>query len=284
MIISINKMGSVLQCFLLSVLFLGFTNIFSTVAANSISVNYDADSTRYKSIIFKTPLEIQCNTNESDIRMEWYKNGVNITALKDNRINIQNNRLVILDPQDEDVGNYTCKAVSTKINETIGKRDIEVIVKLHVGMQKDVTVVEGEKLKLECVVLGKPSPEVSWTFGNETYYRSRDRVVLQEHNGVPNALFVIKEAKMEDRGLYSCTATLANNSTAVATAYVRVKDKLAALWPFLGICAEVFVLCGIILIYEKKRNKTELEESDTDNSPETKNTPDHGKDSVRQRK
>ncbi|XP_023705836.1 neuroplastin isoform X2 [Cryptotermes secundus] len=216
--------------------------------------------------------------------MEWYKNGVNITALKDNRINIQNNRLVILDPQDEDVGNYTCKAVSTKINETIGKRDIEVIVKLHVGMQKDVTVVEGEKLKLECVVLGKPSPEVSWTFGNETYYRSRDRVVLQEHNGVPNALFVIKEAKMEDRGLYSCTATLANNSTAVATAYVRVKDKLAALWPFLGICAEVFVLCGIILIYEKKRNKTELEESDTDNSPETKNTPDHGKDSVRQRK
>jgi hypothetical protein len=48
-----------------------------------------------------------------------------------------------------------------------------------------------------------------------------------------------------------------------------VTDKLAALWPFLGICAEVFVLCGIILIYEKKRNKTELEESDTDNSPET---------------
>jgi hypothetical protein len=48
-----------------------------------------------------------------------------------------------------------------------------------------------------------------------------------------------------------------------------VTDKLAALWPFLGICAEVFVLCAIILIYEKKRNKTELEESDTDNSPET---------------
>lgn len=45
-------------------------------------------------------------------------------------------------------------------------------------------------------------------------------------------------------------------------------DKYAALWPFLGICAEVFVLCAIILIYEKKRNKTELEESDTDQSPD----------------
>lgn len=45
-------------------------------------------------------------------------------------------------------------------------------------------------------------------------------------------------------------------------------DKLAALWPFLGICAEVIILCAIILIYEKKRNKSEMEESDTDQSPD----------------
>lgn len=49
--------------------------------------------------------------------------------------------------------------------------------------------------------------------------------MLQEHNGVPNALFVIKEATMEDRGLYSCNATLANNSTAGAAVYVRVKGE-----------------------------------------------------------
>lgn len=44
--------------------------------------------------------------------------------------------------------------------------------------------------------------------------------------------------------------------------------KLAALWPFLGICAEVFILCAIILVYEKRRNKADLDESDTDQSPE----------------
>lgn len=59
---------------------------------------------------------------------------------------------------------------------------------------------------------------------------------------------------------------------------IRIKDKYAALWPFLGICAEVIILCAIIIIYEKKRNKTELEESDTDQSPDQKNTPDNGKD------
>lgn len=51
-------------------------------------------------------------------------------------------------------------------------------------------------------------------------------------------------------------------------ALFSITGKLAALWPFLGICAEVFVLCAIILVYEKRRNKAEMDESDTDQSPE----------------
>lgn len=74
---------------------------------------------------------------------------------------------------------------------------------------------------------------------------------------------------MSDRGHYTCVG---KNSLMVeptkSEGFIRVKDKLAALWPFLGICAEVFVLCAIILIYEKRRNKTDLDESDTDQSPD----------------
>jgi len=250
---------------------------------NSISVNYDAGSTVYKSIDLKTPLEIQCNTTETGIRMEWEKDGENITVPKDTRIKItDDNKLVIEKPKYGDVGNYSCTIF--KHDAKTGEKNIIVIAKPVVVMQKDVTVVEGERLTLECVVHGTPPPNISWTFGNETNYSGRGRVILKPHDDGLNALFVIDEATMDDRGSYSCIATNANNYTDSASVYVRVKDKLAALWPFLGICAEVFVLCAIILIYEKKRNKTELEESDTDNSPETKNTPDHGKDSVRQRK
>lgn len=272
-------MGPVLQCFLLSVLFLGFTNIFSTVTANSISVNYDAGSTRYKSVDLSKAMEIQCNTTEVGIRMEWHKDHNNIT---DPRVKIEGFKLKIEDTKIEDTGNYSCRTF--KNSDLTGERYIMVIAKPLVGMLKDVTVVEGEKLTLECLVHGTPPLNISWTFGNETYYSDQGRVILKPKDNVPNAFFVIDEARMDDRGSYTCTATSANNYTDSADVYVRVKDKLAALWPFLGICAEVFVLCAIILIYEKKRNKSELEESDTDNSPETKNTPDHGKDSVRQRK
>ena len=36
---------------------------------------------------------------------------------------------------------------------------------------------------------------------------------------------------------------------------IRVKDRLAALWPFLGIVGEVTLLIGIIFLYEKKSKK-----------------------------
>lgn len=42
----------------------------------------------------------------------------------------------------------------------------------------------------------------------------------------------------------------------------NVADKLAALWPFLGICAEVAILCTIIFIYEKRRTKRMQQEEE----------------------
>lgn len=41
-----------------------------------------------------------------------------------------------------------------------------------------------------------------------------------------------------------------------------VLGKLAALWPFLGIIAEVIVLVAVIFIYEKRRAKKEQEETE----------------------
>lgn len=46
-----------------------------------------------------------------------------------------------------------------------------------------------------------------------------------------------------------------NSSTTIA-------DRLAALWPFLGIVIEVILLCGIIFFFERRRSKSTVEEED----------------------
>jgi len=43
---------------------------------------------------------------------------------------------------------------------------------------------------------------------------------------------------------------------------LAVVDKLAPLWPFIGICVEIVVLIVIIIIYEKR--KPNLDASDKD--------------------
>jgi len=42
-----------------------------------------------------------------------------------------------------------------------------------------------------------------------------------------------------------------------------VVDKLAPLWPFIGICVEIVVLIVIIIIYEKRKPKLDDGDKDT---------------------
>lgn len=144
-------------------------------------------------------------------------------------------------------------------------------------------VVEEEKMHLTCTVVipekADPNLKLMWSFNKENYTSSRDRVKLGKdpEKDIKNAVFTLEDIQMSDRGEIVCYAYYNlqdvqsgnTNKFASDVTMVRVKDKYAALWPFLGICAEVVILCVIILIYEKKRNKSELEESDTDQSPDT---------------
>jgi len=272
-----------------------FTRSFAH-GANELTTN--ADYNNYKVLRYGEELKLVCNvTNPStDLVIKWLKNGKPIRTSDGDRphVLIRDNSLTVNYGMEADVANYTCQLVNSKnTNATIAFFEFEVVGRPYVKLPETVTVTENEKLKLECIVIGSPPPTVEWTVGNETYDTSRGRVKLSTdpEKNIKNNIMELEGVTLDDRGEVACSAaniavTMGSdkNNPMKATIYVRIKDKYAAVWPFLGICAEVIVLCTVIFIYEKKRNKAELEESDTDQSPEQKNTPDHGKDSVRQRK
>lgn len=105
------------------------------------------------------------------------------------------------------------------------------------------------------------SPHVSTalravSFSLQPIINGSGRYIIKS-SGNKTELRILKLNIEEDTGDYHCNAT---NSYGFggATVNLRVRSRLAALWPFLGIVAEVLVLVTIIFIYEKRRKPDEV--------------------------
>ncbi|XP_068151924.1 uncharacterized protein Bsg [Drosophila tropicalis] len=230
--------------------------------------NYDNAEHQMKFYTIKSPLVLSCNVKnlESSGPLIWKKNGTNVmdvASLRGRFRLIEAEQKFIIDkaePQDD--GQYSCEINSLS-------KVINVLARVVVRVPSNTAVVEGEKMSVTCSVVGT-DPQLIWTYRNLTLRNSTGRYILSPNDNVENAILTLENVTLDDKGDYKCYGSNAANeygvNSTVASDFttVRVKGKFAALWPFLGICAEVLILCVIILIYEKRRNKSELEESDTD--------------------
>ncbi|XP_061720729.1 obscurin [Cydia pomonella] len=220
----------------------------------------------------------------------WEKNNTELSKVKEltNRYKLENDnaRLVIARSSEDDYGNYSCKSGGEQLHWRLWARPYTKLP------STDSSVVEGQKLKLVCKMIGKPALAVKWFYNKD--HTSYDEDVVKELQlgveleqggrikfensdaGVENGQLVIEAAERADAGAYACipdfseTGNQTQSPHLPAVTVLRVKDMYAALWPFLGICAEVLILCAIILVYEKRRTKPELDDSDTDNHDQKK--------------
>jgi len=220
---------------------------------------------------------------------KWEKDNKTIeTTDKGYKLVPENGTLIVVKVDSAHMGVYVCRDESHANSETI-----TLFVRPYVKpFEKSKNMIEEDPLQLECKGYGFPIPVVEW-FTKGQLLVQEDRVTLkdtpaqQESSVMVNGTIRITNMGFDDAGDYECVASnVYGNSN--ATISVKVKDKLAALWPFLGICAEVAILCTIIFIYEKRRTKRMQQEEERAASEEQErlnaNNESKANDDVRQRK
>lgn len=202
----------------------------------------------------------------------------------DDTYEVQNEKLLLLKPDLTMVGDYVCKLVGdSKELAVISVRAPPYIDDFDIGTShtgRSSTINDGDRLELTCQVRNRGTGPVKITWLRSANPDDEHTVValnevtpeqagadggtlgadtiLVESLGAASKRLVIEQVKPEHRSYYVCLADNGVTERARKVIYIRVKDKLVALWPFLGIVAELFILFTIIYVWETRRALREL--------------------------
>lgn len=212
--------------------------------------------------------QLTCSLNSSGIDIlghRWMRGGK--VLQEDTLPDLQMQYMVDADDRS---GKYSC----IFLPEPVGRGDINVEgpPRIKVGKKSEHSS-EGELAKLVCKSDSSHPPVEGWFWFKTS--EAGEQNIANDTEGkyvvisTPERTeLTISNLKMDDdAGTYVCNATNSQGSTR-ETISLRVRSRMAALWPFLGIVVEVIVLVTIIFIYEKRRKPDQtLDEDDPGAAP-----------------
>ncbi|KAM8908376.1 myosin-binding protein C, slow-type isoform 3-T3 [Spinachia spinachia] len=174
-------------------------------------------------VLLGQPIKLQCEISPGNVPGRWYRNGQLIQP--NDRINIVHrnrvHRLEIAAGSLHDAGDYTfvpegySQSLSAKIHIFDPPR---VHLESMNFPDNTVTIVAGNKLRLEIPISGEPAPRVVWMKGERVILESGNRV-RAETCGDQTSL-TIDVTEREDIGNYKIVL---QNEAGEATASVKIK-------------------------------------------------------------
>uniref|UniRef100_A0A8C6UNJ9 Myosin binding protein C, fast type a n=1 Tax=Neogobius melanostomus TaxID=47308 RepID=A0A8C6UNJ9_9GOBI len=163
----------------------------------------------------------KCEVSDEKVTGKWFKDGVEVTA--SDRIKISHigrtHKLTIDDVKQGDAGDYTFVPDGHAISLSAKLNFLEIKIeykprqdppKIHLdtgagGNKNAITVVAGNKLRLDVEISGEPEPTVCWKRGEQEVSALEGRVRVEKRKGLCS--FVIDGALKSDEGPYSITVS-----------------------------------------------------------------------------
>ncbi|KAJ8402513.1 hypothetical protein AAFF_G00365960 [Aldrovandia affinis] len=163
----------------------------------------------------------KCEVSDEKVTGKWLKNGVEVEA--SDRIKMTHvgrvHKLTIDNVKAEDAGDYTFIPDGYAISLSAKLNFIEIKIeyvphqdppKIHldtsgVGSQNTITVVAGNKLRLDVEITGEPAPTICWMKGDTPIVDTEGRVRVETRKNLSS--FVIEGAERGDEGKYTITVT-----------------------------------------------------------------------------
>ncbi|EJW78737.1 hypothetical protein WUBG_10353, partial [Wuchereria bancrofti] len=151
-------------------------------------------------------------TGKPTPEITWYKDGIPVNIdnkhifMKTNEAN--HSTLIIKEARLKDSGVYSCKATNIiGIAKTEAKFAVEEFIEVpkFIEYLQEISVQENETAQLSVTVVGKPSPEVVWLKNGVSINIDNDHIFSKKDEQGHHTL-IIKEARLEDMGTYSCKA------------------------------------------------------------------------------
>lgn len=113
------------------------------------------------------------------------------------------------------------------INYCFGITNFSLVLPSFTKIPMDLTIRAGAMARLECAAVGHPVPQIAWQKDGGTDFpaaRKRRMHVMPEDD-----VFFIVDVKIEDTGVYSCTAQNTAGSISANATLTVLGKKLAVL-------------------------------------------------------
>lgn len=240
--------------------FLWFLGLFTSVTGSTRIL----EGSEFLQTVEKSSFSLRCeytysHTNESLVPI-FRKNGQELVGFERNvTINIASEgsitvKLNIFKSSTDisDGGIYTCISNDSSVNVTI------MVLADNSKFDQSYSFIEDKDLILDCPVPSFLQSTVNWY--RDGSLLNDDRIVLSNTQGKQDGSLQLSPIKTSDRGHYTCSASWSIGRKSFTT-LVRVREKLAPLWPFIGIVLEVLVLVLIILFCKDNKKKTNRKSS-----------------------